>query len=244
MASLVDVRQRVVGLRPEVRTALVLSGALLLYGNANAVFPSDTRDSFLLWSNLALLALLLVWSLWVARLSLSEIGLAPGSILGSALFGLVLSLLAAIPPVLFIVLAPLYNGGAIEAPDITERSGSWLAYFLLFRQPVGTALFEEVAFRGALYGAWLRVGGDRAAFRGTSVTFALWHGVITSKTVIDSGVVDAPLATAGGVALSLAGLFVGGLIFAYLRWHTRSIAAAVVAHWLIVALMTVAVWTR
>lgn len=242
MASLVDVRQRVAGATPELRVAVGLAVGLLVYGNANAIFPNDTRELFLLWSNLALMALLLAWALRSAKLSLGELGLAPHTIPGSAMFGLVLSLLAAIPPVLFIVLAPLFNGGPVEAPDITERSGAWLAYFLLFRQPVGTALFEEVAFRAALYGAWLRVGGDKAAILVTSVTFALWHCVITSRTVIDSGVVETPLATAGGVLVSLVGLFIGGLIFAYLRWHTRSIAAAVVAHWLIVALMTVAVW--
>ena len=40
----------------------------------------------------------------------------------------------------------------------------------------------------------------------------------------------------------LIGLFVGGLFFALLRWHTGSIAAAVVAHWLIVAFMSITVW--
>jgi membrane protease YdiL (CAAX protease family) len=55
-------------------------------------------------------------------------------------------------------------------------------------------------------------------------------------------VVSNPAAVVAGVIVSLAGLFVGGLIFAYLRWHTRSIAAAVMAHWLIVALMTTTIW--
>ena len=154
-----------------------------------------------------------------------------------------LSVVAAIPPVAFITLAPLFNGGPVEAPDITERSGVSMAFFLLFRQPVGTALFEEVAFRGVLYGVWQRAGGDRGALVATAATFSLWHLVITSRTVIESGVVSTPPAVIAGVAVSLVGLFVGGLIFAYLRWHTQSIAAAVVAHWLIVALMTVAVWS-
>ena len=131
----------------------------------------------------------------------------------------------------------------MEAPEITERSGASLAYFLAFRQPVGTALFEEVAFRGVLYGAWRRVGGDRMALVATSLVFMLWHIVITSRTVAESGVVDGPPMVALGVIVSLAGLFVGGLVFAYLRWHTRSIAAAVVAHWLIVAAMVVTVWS-
>ncbi len=242
MASIVDVQRRVAAARPETRVALGLTALLLVYGNANAVFPHDTREQFLLWSNLALLAGLLAWALGSARFSLAELGLHPGSAPRSALFGVVLSVVAAIPPVLFIVLAPLFNGDPVDAPEITERSGAGMAYFLLFRQPVGTALFEEVAFRGVLFGAWQRAGGDRLAMLVTAGAFSLWHLVISSRTVAVSGVVDHGPAIVAGVAVSLAGLFAGGLIFGYLRWHTRSIAAAAVAHWLIVAEMTVAVW--
>ena len=230
-------------LRPELRIALAISAVLVVYGNVTSAFPHDTRQQFLLWSNLALLAALLFWALLWARFSPVEIGLDTRNAASSAMFGFILSVLAAIPPVAFIALAPLFNEGPVEAAAITERSGAGLAYFLLFRQPVGTALFEEITFRGVLYGAWRRVGGDGAAMLGTSLTFSLWHIVITSRTVVEGGVVSAPAAVVAGVVVSLAGLFIGGLLFAYLRWHTRSIAAAVVAHWLIVALMTVAVWT-
>ena len=242
MASLVDVRKRLIGLRPGVRVALALSAILLIYGNASAVVPHDTREQFLLWSNLALLALLLAWAIAPARFSAQEIGLEPKNAVGSAAFGVALSVLAAVPPVLFIVLAPIITGDPVEAPDITERSGAGMAYFLAFRQPVGTALFEEVAFRGVLYAAWHRAGGDRLAMLATALAFSLWHVVITSRSVAESGVVDGPVLVAAGVVVSLGGLFMGGLIFAYLRWHTRSIAAPVMAHWLIVALMSVTVW--
>ena len=243
MASIVDVRQRVANVRPEVRVAVGLSAVLLIYGNVVSSFPDDTRGQFLLWSNLALMAGLLAWALGGARLTVLEIGLDPRNAVGSAFFGVIISVVAAVPPVVFIALAPLFSGSPVEAPEITERSGAAMAYFLLFRQPVGTALFEEVAFRGVLYGVWRRAGGERVAFLATAGTFSLWHLVITSRTVVESGVVSHPAAVVAGVIVSLAGLFVGGLIFAFLRWHTRSIAAAAVAHWLIVAAMTVAVWT-
>lgn len=243
MVSPAQVRQRAATVRPEVRVAVGVSAILLIYGNATSAFPHDTRQQFLLWSNLALMAALLAWALGRARFTVADTGLDPRNARGSALFGLGLSIVAALPPVAFIALAPLFNGGPVEAPDITDRSGASMAYFLLFRQPVGTALFEEVAFRGVLYAAWQRAGGDRGALLATAATFSLWHVVITSRTVIESGVVSSPPALVAGILVSLAGLFIGGLIFAYLRWHTRSIAAAVVAHWLIVACMTVAVWT-
>jgi membrane protease YdiL (CAAX protease family) len=243
MVSLIDMGRRVRAVPGQVRVALALTTAMLAYGNLNAVVAYDAREQFLLWSNLGLMAVLVAWALWWARYSLLDVGLSPRAAPGSALVGVVLSVLAATPPVLFIVLAPLFNGDPVKAPEIEERSGAGMAYFLLFRQPVGTALFEEVAFRGVLYGAWMHALGERAAVLITSAAFSVWHVVISSRTIAESGVVDSPPAIAGGILFSLAWLFVGGLIFGYLRWHTRSIAAAVVAHWLIVAAMTVAVWT-
>lgn len=231
-------------MRAEVWTALACSALLLAYGNGVSGTDGGTRDGFLLWTNLALMALLLAWALGLARMSVAELGLDPRAVRSSAMVGLALSALVAIVPVGFLVLTPLVNGDPVEAPEITERSGASLAYFLAFRQPVGTALFEEVAFRGVLYGFWRRVGGDRLALVATAGVFALWHTVITTRTVLESGVVDRPPMVGLGVLVSLAGLFVGGLIFAYLRWHTRSIAAAVVGHWLIVAAMVIAVWAR
>lgn len=242
MASLRDVQQQVKIPRPAVMVALGLSLLFLAYGNAASAFPHDTREQLLLWSNLALMAVLLVWAFAWARLSAGELGLEVQDLGSSATLGLGLSLLAALPPVLFIVLAPLFNGGPLELSEITDRSGAGLALFLLLRQPIGTALFEEVAFRGVLYAAWLRVGAERAAILGSATTFALWHSVITSRAVIESGVVETPILTVAGILIALVGLFVGGLLFGFLRWHTRSIAAPFMAHWLIVSLMTVAVW--
>ncbi len=242
MVSYVDVRRRMARVRPEVWTAAGCGAALLVYGNALSVFPNDTRERFLLWSNLGLMALLLAWALGRARMSLDELGLGPRHVPASALVGLVLSLIAAVPPVLFIVLAPLFNGDPVEVEELSDRSGASLAYFLAFRQPVGTALFEEVAFRGVLYGLWNRAGGERTAILASAAFFSAWHTVITSRTVAQSGVVDTPVMVVLGVAVSLTGLFIGGLLFAYLRWRTGSIAAAVVAHWLVVAAMSLAVW--
>jgi membrane protease YdiL (CAAX protease family) len=242
MATAVDARRIVPGVRPEVRTALLLSAVLLLYGNGVSLFSDDAREGFLLWSNLTLMLALLVWAFAIARMTPLEAGLDPANARGSALFGAVLSVIVALPPLLFVLLAPLFSGGAVEADEITDRSGASMAFYLLFRLPIGTALFEEITFRGVLYGAWLRAGDNRLAWLASSAIFALWHVVITSKTVAASGVVDAPWAVVAGVVVSLLGLFVGGLIFAYLRWHTSSIAAAAIAHWLIVGAMATAVW--
>jgi uncharacterized protein len=239
MATLAAARSRVAA-RSALLAALLGTIALLLYGNLVSIPSNATRESFLLWSNVAVAGGLLTWALW-QKLSAEDMGLSWRSIPASATVGISLSLVAAIPPVAFILLTPFISGEPIEN-DAAERSGLGLTYFVLFRQPLGTALFEEFAFRGVLYGAWLRAGGERLALVATSVAFALWHVVITSKTVAESGVVESPPTVAVAILVSMAGLFVGGMIFAYLRWRTGSIAAPAVAHWLIVALMATAIW--
>lgn len=243
MASLVDVRRRITGLRPEVWTATALSLLLLAYGNGMALFSEDARERFLLWSNLGLMVILLIWAFRGLRATVFELGLDPRNAGGSALIGAVLSVIAAVPPVLFIALTPLVTGDPVDVPEISDRSGAQMASFLLFRQPIGTALFEEVAFRGVLYAAWARAGGDKAAVLATSTVFSVWHVVITGRTVAESGVVEGLPLVVPGVIVALIGLFIGGLLFAYLRWHTQSIAAATVAHWLIVAFMAITVWS-
>jgi membrane protease YdiL (CAAX protease family) len=239
MATLTDVRHPA-AIRSGFVAAAACTIALLLYGNLVSIPSDGSRESFLLWTNLAAAAALLLWALW-QKLSAEQIGLSWRTAPAGATVGVLVSFAAALPPVAFILLMPLINGEPVEN-DAAERSGFGLAYFVLLRQPLGTALFEEFAFRGVLYGAWARAGGDRLAFIATSVAFAIWHIVITSKTVAESGVVGSPPATVLGVLVSLAGLFVGGLIFAWLRWKTGSIVAPAVAHWLIVALMAASIW--
>jgi len=242
MTSIVDIQQRIRATWPALWVAGGLSLMLLVYGNGVSSIEPDTRERFLLWSNLSFLALLLTVAVARVRLTWQELGLQSTALLRSAAAGAALSAVA-IVPVAFIALAPLVTGEPVEAEEITGRSGAEMAYFLGFRQPIGTAVFEEVAFRGVLYGAWQRVGGYRTAIIASAAVFAAWHLVITSRTVGNSGVVSAPPAVVLGVIASLAGLFVGGLIFAYLRWRTGSVAAAAVAHWLVVAAMSLAVWS-
>jgi membrane protease YdiL (CAAX protease family) len=238
--SLASVRR----LRAEQGAALALSALLLLYGNGVSLFSVGARDQFLIWSNLGLLGLLLLWALRVERLSLDQLGLRREAALPSALVGLGLSLLVSAVPVAFIAIVPLLAGEPIEVEGVNDLTAASLAYRLAFRGPVGTALFEEAAFRGVLYACWARAAGDRGALLWTAGVFTLWHGVITSRTVVESNVVESVPAMAIGALVSFAGLFLGGLIFAYLRWHTRSVAAPTMVHWLVVAFMTLTVWAR
>lgn len=231
--------------RPAVIDALIAGAALLAYNNALslAIGPGDGPALARVWANAGMLALLLA-AARARGYGVAELGLAPGNLARGFAGGFAAGLAFAVVPVAFIVLAPFVTGEPIENEGITSLSGPALALRLGLRVPLGTAVFEEAAFRGVLYAAAQRAGGERAAFLWTAAVFALWHTAITSMTVAESGIAESKGLVALGVMVSLAGLFAGGVIFAWLRAQTGAIGAAVGLHWSVVAAMTVAVWAR
>ena len=228
---------------PSLRAALLVSVVLLLYSNLTSLLEPARREDLLLYSNLGLLAVLLLWARR-AGFTVRELGLAGAQVRASSLWGILLGLVLAVPPVAFIVLAPFVTGEPVQAGEINDLSGSEMALRLAFRVPVVTTLFEEVTFRGVLYASWLRATELRRTVLGTGVVFALWHVVITFKSVAESEVVEAAPLIALGYLGSLLGLFVGGAALALLRWRTGGVAGPFFFHWIVVALMTLTVWLR
>jgi membrane protease YdiL (CAAX protease family) len=105
-----------------------------------------------------------------------------------------------------------------------------LAYRALVRIPLGTALFEEFAFRGVLFGAWTRVTGPFRAALGSSLVFGLWHirpaiGLLDANDLAASS-----LARASAVALSVLATAVAGYVFCLLRIKSGSLLAPFIAH--------------
>jgi membrane protease YdiL (CAAX protease family) len=104
-----------------------------------------------------------------------------------------------------------------------------LAYQTAVRIPVGTALFEEIAFRGVLPALGARIWGRRRADAIAAVLFGLWHVLPTRHAVrANAGMqrTGTVPAIAGGVAITTA----GGLAFSGLRNRTGSLAAPVLVH--------------
>jgi membrane protease YdiL (CAAX protease family) len=228
---------------PALRSALLLSLLLLLYGNLTSLAEPERREEFLLYSNLGLLSLLLLWARWVG-FSLSDLGLAGAQVRIGALWGIAFGVVLALPPVAFIALTPFVTGEPVQAGEINDLSSPAMAFRLAFRVPVGTALFEEVAFRGILYACWLRASDLRRTVLATGVVFAFWHTVITFRSVTNAEVVESVPLIALGYLAALLGLFVGGAAFALLRWRAGGVAGPFFVHWIIVAFMTLAVWLR
>jgi len=118
-----------------------------------------------------------------------------------------------------------FAGGA---PGTTSKRR--MAYDTVIRIPWMTAAFEEVAFRGVLYGLLEHRFSRGVALAGSTVGFALWHvlpALPGAGGVQDSW--DAPhpaLAVLGSVAVTGA----AGLAFGLLRSSTGSVLAPFLAH--------------
>ncbi len=108
------------------------------------------------------------------------------------------------------------------------------AYRAAIRFPLGTALFEEVAFRGVLDGLWRRRRGPRGARLVTAAAFGFWHLLPTFRLYPGMGVGSGPGAGRGERAqAALGGAVLTALSsfgFAWLRDRSGSVAAPWLAH--------------
>ena len=105
-----------------------------------------------------------------------------------------------------------------------------IAYDTVIRIPWLTAAFEEVVFRGALFGLLERRYSTNVALAGSSAAFAAWH--VLPALPGAGGIQDTwdraqPLAAVLG---SLAITGVAGLIFGGLRARSGSVIAPFLAH--------------
>jgi len=116
---------------------------------------------------------------------------------------------------------------------ITGHGGGRAVYEVLVRIPVGTALSEEVLFRGAMLGVMLRRHSAAAAVAWASLCFGLWHVPPTLASLRSAALgrdtrdrVGAIAAVAAVVAVTAA----AGAGFAALRLRSGSVIAAALAH--------------
>src|SRR5690606_29273467 len=110
-----------------------------------------------------------------------------------------------------------------------HRGQRW--YRAAVRFPVGTALFEEVAFRGVVYGMWRRGGASTLrAPLASSALFGLWHIIPTHQALVVSGSGAGPARRAGLVAAGVVASAVSGLGFVWMRSGSGSLAAPWATH--------------
>jgi len=105
---------------------------------------------------------------------------------------------------------------------------------VLVRIPIGTAVCEELIFRGALLGVVLRHRTPVTAVVFSSLMFGLWHVFPTLDTLhlnpLGSLVEGSALRTAEAVAGTVAVTAAAGAGFCWLRLRANSIVAPIIAH--------------
>ena len=126
-----------------------------------------------------------------------------------------------------------------------------VAYRATVRFPLGTALFEEIAFRGVVPAIWRKTGAtQREANLAAATTFGLWHIIPTIDALVGN-----PLSTRLGYRRSRVGVVATGavltgaasLVFSWMRDRSGSLAAPWLAHAAIngaTYLVGVAAWRR
>jgi membrane protease YdiL (CAAX protease family) len=220
-------------------TAFAFATALLLYGNAVSLSPSGLRENFewvSMSANALLIVLLIFWAVRIDGHTFGEIGITREHAIRSALIGAGLALLVSLPVVLYFVF-PVVVDEPVQYDAVEDLSVGGFLVYALVKQPLGTAVFEEVAFRGILQAKMTALFTVRAGIAITSIVFALWHLVINYRTIEQTNIGDsAALAVLAQVG-SLVGLFVGGVFMSLLRHYTHNLAGPIIFHWLVVVTM-------
>jgi uncharacterized protein len=218
----------VAGPRALRRFAVVLGAALLAW---SVVANLGLGERWYVTRNLLLLVVLL-WSARTVGLTAPELGLsrdrfARGTWWGIAAAGVVAAALA-------VAVAVQDQVGPVAALLRDQRASlpaHELAYQAAFRIPFGTALFEEVAFRGVLLAALGRILRPWGAVAVTSVVFGFWH---IAPTIVALRINAVPAGGVEGIA-TIAGAVVvtgvAGVLFCWLRLRSGSLAAPILAHW-------------
>jgi uncharacterized protein len=163
----------------------------------------------------------------VAGLSWQELGLDRRRVAAGLRWGAACVALVALGYAVALVVPELRPLLADER--VTRLDGGELAANVLVRIPLGTVLWEEVAFRGVLLAALLRVLPVRQAVAAQAVVFGLWHVRPTLSALAANDLAEGP-ALAALVVLGCLGTAVAGVLLAWLRLRSGSLLAPALLH--------------
>ncbi|MFW3170965.1 CPBP family intramembrane glutamic endopeptidase [Geodermatophilus sp. CPCC 206100] len=204
--------------------AAALVGVLVLWNNV--VVPRVPDSSYVL-VNGAATGVLLAAARWTG-LSWSDLGLsrrrlAAGLGWGGVAFAVValaLAVAVAVP-----LLRPLLTDA--RAADLAAGD---VAAEVLVRIPLGTVLWEEVAFRGVLLAALLRVLPTGRAVGVTAAVFGIWHIRPTLSGIAANDLVDAAWTRTLAVLGVCVFTAVAGALLSWLRLRSGSLLAPALLH--------------
>jgi uncharacterized protein len=214
--------------RRDREAAMWLAVALLVW---SVVANLGLGERFYVGRNLLLTAALLA-AARALRMSVRELGLArphlrPGWRWGSATAVVVAAVLGvgvALSDHVGVV-------GILLGDQRAALPAGELLYHATVRIPLGTAIFEEVAFRGVLLAVLARSMRWGAAVVVSSAVFGLWHVAPTMVALRINEVAVGSAAGIGTIVGAVAVTFVAGLVFCWLRTRSGSLLAPILAHW-------------
>jgi membrane protease YdiL (CAAX protease family) len=119
---------------------------------------------------------------------------------------------------------------AFRDDRIIEGSIGLSLYHALFRVPIGTALYEEVLFRGIVFGMLARRTSALAAALWSSLLFGVWHVLPALEAIETNPIGDAFGGSWEPVVAAVISTFVAGLVFVWIRLYSGSIIAPIIVH--------------
>jgi membrane protease YdiL (CAAX protease family) len=211
---------------------IVFEVFLFIYNNIVNLLPAELHARIYVWLNLTVLLLVWLWARKKLRLNARDIGFTTENLGKSMLYGLGLTALIIVPAFALRHLLPsLGITGTFVRLEGFSRAELW--WRVLVRIPFGTGVFEEVLFRGIFYGFLIKHYSLRHTIWYSSLFFTFWHIMPALKVLLVDFQVSSPLPLIGLWLAGLAGAFVAGIVFAWLRNRTGNIAGCLIAHVLI-----------
>lgn len=224
--------------RTTIGFVVALGAALVTYSSAAQLIPEFNA----LYVPLSLAATaLLAFVAWKVGLGAADLGLQRATLRSGLSWGLRAAAVVAVALAVGVavpVLHPLFEDERVEG-----IGWGLLAYRALIRIPLGTALFEEFAFRGVLFGAWAKIAGPLRAAAGSSLVFGVWHVRPAIELLDANGLAVSTAARVSVVAAAVVATAIAGYLFCLLRIRSGSLLAPFIAHTVINSLAIVAAFT-
>jgi membrane protease YdiL (CAAX protease family) len=120
---------------------------------------------------------------------------------------------------------------------------AWLTALVVI--PLGTVLWEEVAFRGVLWAQLRHYWSTQVATIASSLLFGVWHAIPALQFAHSNpgagSFADGQTATIGTVVVTIVVTAAGGVVLCELRRRSGSLIAPIGLHWAINGLGVIAV---
>jgi membrane protease YdiL (CAAX protease family) len=118
---------------------------------------------------------------------------------------------------------------ALADPRVADLPAREVGRRALIDIPIGTAVYEEVVFRGVLLGLLRRHGSDAVAVAGSSALFGLWH-VLPALADRQHNPTVAGRPAPVTVGATVASTALAGAWFAAIRLRSGSLLAPILLH--------------